>query len=103
MTEKTVKARVRKLNIPKDAKDALLRLWTRSRALVESILNFIRRHRHLSEALLLGAIVAFLLSQLPVLGTFLGLVALVTAGSVGLMRELRAQLAETFGDSAATT
>jgi hypothetical protein len=100
MTERTARSRIRKLRIPRDAKEALLRLWRRCKALVEAILNFIRRHRHLSESLLLGAIVAFLLCQIPVLGTFLGLVALVTAGAVGLMRELRSQLEETFAEPA---
>lgn len=99
MTKRTVKQRICKLRIPKEAKEALLRLWLKSKALVESILNFIRRHQHLTEALLLGAIVAFLLSQIPVLGSFLGLLALVTSGAVGLMREIRSQLAETFGET----
>ena len=100
MTEETAKNRICKLRIPQDAKDALLRLYRRAKTLVESILAFIRKHRHLSESLLLGAIVAFLLTQLPVIGNFLALLALVTAGAVGLMRELKAQLAEVFAEPA---
>jgi hypothetical protein len=100
MTERTARSRIRRLRIPRDAKEALLRLWHRCKALVEAILNFIRRHRHLSESLLLGAIVAFLLTQLPVIGNFLALLALVTSGAVGLMRELKVQLAEAFAEPA---
>lgn len=94
MTAKTIKKRIHKLDIPEDAKQGLLRLWARSKALVESILTFIRRHRHLSELLLVGAIIAFLLCQLPWIGNVLGLIVLATAGAIGLMRELRAQMGE---------
>jgi hypothetical protein len=75
MTEESAKNRICKLRIPQDAKVALLRLYRRARAMVEAILNFIRRYRHLSESLLLGAIVAFLLTQLPVIGNFLALLS----------------------------
>lgn len=94
MTRRTVERRIRKLKIPQDAKECLLRLWTKSKALIESILTFIRQHRHLSESLLVGAIVAFLLCKLPWIGDFLGLLVLMAASAVGLMRELRAQMGE---------
>ena len=100
MNEETVRKKIWLLRISEDAKQSLLALWKRARHLVENILAFIRKHRHLSESLLLGAIVAFLLTQLPVIGNFLALLALVTAGAVGLMRELKAQLAEVFAEPA---
>ena len=100
MNEETVRKKIWLLRISEDAKQSLLALYRSSKHLVEGILAFIRKHRHLSESLLLGAVVAFLLCQLPWLGSFLGLVALVTAGAVGLMREMKAQLAEVFGEPA---
>ncbi len=39
------------------------------------ILRFIRSHREFAEAMLLGAIVAFLLNKVPLLGGFLALCA----------------------------
>ena len=47
---------------------------------------------------LLGAIVAFLLNKVPLLGGFLALCALVTAAAIGLLRELREDF-ERFFDS----
>ena len=96
MNEETVRKKIWLLRISTQAKEELLALWHRNKRIVESILAFIRKHRHLSESLLLGAIVAFLLCQIPVIGSFLGLLALVTAGACGLIRELRVQLAEAF-------
>ena len=100
MNEKTVRKKIWLLRISEDAKQSLLALWKRAHHLGENILAFIRKHRHLSESLLLGAVVAFLLCQLPWIGNFAALLALVVSGAVGLMREMRAQLAEVFGEPA---
>jgi hypothetical protein len=96
MNEETVRKKIWLLHIAERAKQELLALWHRNKRLVEAIIGFIRKHRRLGESLLLGAIVAFLLCQLPWIGDFLGLIALVTSGAVGLMRELRAQLVESL-------
>ena len=46
--------------------------------------------------MILGCIVAFLLTKTPLIGGFLGLCALVTAAAMGLMRELREDLTKFF-------
>lgn len=89
-------ARIRSLNIPQRAKAELLMLWHHARALVESVIGFVVRHNHLGECLVLGAVVAYLLSKIPGIGGFLALVALVTAASVGLMVELLKELESVF-------
>jgi uncharacterized protein involved in cysteine biosynthesis len=101
MTRKTLLKNIRKLRVSDRVKEELARLSVRSKKLVENILLFLRRHRQLAESLLLGAIVAFLLTQIPVLGHFLGLCALVTSGAIGLMREMNEALKSTFGLSPA--
>ena len=101
MTLKELYARIARLKICQQAKEALHRLAEELPRLVEKILNFIRRHRQFSEALLLGAVVAYLLTLIPLIGNFFALVALVTAGAVGLARELQAQLHQTFGGATA--
>ena len=101
MTLKNLLNQIANLRVPDRVKEDLCRLAQKGKSLVEKILLFLRRHRQFAECLLLGAIVAFLLTQIPVIGNFLGLLALVTAGAVGLARELKESLNETFGLSPA--
>lgn len=96
MRPRQVIERIKRLKIPAQAKAELLLLWQRARRLVEGILNFIQRHRRFGEAMILGAIIAYLLSHLPWLGGFLALCALVTAAAIGVMRELKEDLAQLF-------
>ncbi len=96
MKSRTIIKRIRKLKIPARAKAELLMLWTRARRLAEAVILFVSAHRRFGEALVMGAVVAFLLSQIPWVGGFLALCALVTAASVGLLRELREDVARFF-------
>ena len=86
------------LNLLAKVKGALFRFYLTSRRIGSLILAFIKRHPHLSESLLLGAIVAFLFSRLPGIGGFLALLALVTSAAVGLMLEMRDSLNSFFSD-----
>ena len=87
---------IRKLDIPAKAKAELLMLWHRARRMVEAAIRFIQRHREFGEAILLGAIIAYLLSQVPWIGGFLALCALVTAAAIGVLKELREDIAGLF-------
>ncbi len=87
---------LRSLNIPAKVKAELAILATQAQGLVISIINFIRRHRKFGEAMILGAIAAYLLAQVPLIGSFLSLCALVTAAAIGLCRELKEDLAQAF-------
>lgn len=98
MTAKEVVDRIRQLQIPQRVKAKLLLLWTRAKRLVEGILRFIERHRQFGESILLGALIAFLLAQIPWIGGFLALCALVTAAAVGVMKELREDMNQLFAD-----
>jgi hypothetical protein len=88
--------RIQALQIPQRAKADLLLLWTYAKELAEQIVAFVRRHSHLSECLVLGALVAFLVGQLPLIGGLLALMALVTAAAVGLLTELQAEMEKVF-------
>ena len=87
---------IRKLNIPARAKAELMMLWYKARRLVEAMLRFIERHKEFAEAMILGAIIACLLSHIPWLGGFLALLALVTAAAIGVLNELREDLSRLF-------
>jgi hypothetical protein len=87
---------IRKLKVPSKCKAELLMLYAKCRRLAAAIVRFIKRHRRFGEAMILGCIVAFLLAQVPWLGGFLALCALVTAAAIGLMNELREDLTKFF-------
>jgi hypothetical protein len=53
-------------------------------------------HRRFGETMILGCVIAFLLAQIPWIGGFLALCALVTSAAMGLMRELREDLTKFF-------
>ena len=89
---------IRRLDIPAKCKAELAMLCAKAKKLGMRILRFLRSHREFAEAMLLGAIVAFLLNKVPLLGGFLALCALVTAAAIGLLRELREDF-ERFFDS----
>ena len=96
MSKCTFLDEIRKLDIPGKAKAELSILFAKARRLAVAILRFLKAHRRFAEALLLGAIVAFLLTKIPLLGNFLALVALATSSAIGLMRELREDLTKFF-------
>ena len=88
--------RIKRLDIPPKCKAELLMIWHRARILGERILSFIEHHQELSEALLIGAIMAFLLAHIPWIGGLLALCALVTATAIGLMKQMRSDLEQLF-------
>ena len=88
--------KIRSLNIPAKAKAELVLLWHKARRLVEAIISFLQRHRAFGEAILLGAIIAYLLAHIPWIGGFLALCALVTAAAIGVLKELREDIASLF-------
>jgi len=87
---------LRRLKIHSKCKAELLMLYGKCQRLAAAIVRFIKRHRRFGEAMILGCIVAFLLGQLPWIGGFLALCALVTAAAIGLMNELREDLTKFF-------
>ena len=88
--------RIKKLDLPAKAKAELLLLWCKAKRIVEAILSFIERHRQFGEAMLLGAIIAYALAHIPWIGGFLALCALVTAAAIGVLKELREDIASLF-------
>ena len=88
--------RIRKLDIPARAKAELLMLYHRARNLGERILRFIERHREFAEAMLLGAIAAYLVAHVPWIGGFLALCTLITAAAIGVMKQMHKDLTRLF-------
>jgi len=87
---------IRKLDIPSKCKAELALLYAKCKRLALAIINFLMMHRRFGEAMVLGCIVAFLMTKIAWIGGFLALCALVTAAAMGLMRELREDLTRFF-------
>lgn len=96
MKSSQVLDKIKNLNIPTKCKAELAMLSRRAKKLVLAVIRFIESHRYFGEAMLLGAIVAFLLGKVPIIGGFLALCALVTSAAMGLMRELREDFSRFF-------
>lgn len=96
MHPKEVIDRIKRLNIPHRAKAELILFYSRCRRLVVGILRFIEKHKQFGEAIILGSIVAYLLMHIPWIGGLLALVALVTAASWGLMRQMQEDINQLF-------
>jgi len=84
------------MDIPAKAKAELVLLWHRARKVAEGFVGFVRRHREFTEAVLIGAIMAYALSHIPWIGGFLALCTLVTTTAIGVMHELRESIASLF-------
>lgn len=95
-TGKSLFSEVRALNISSAAKADLLLLCARAKNLGRKILRFLARNRHLGEAVVLGCLVYTLMSFLPIIGNFFGLIALSLIVSVGVLRELQASISALF-------
>ena len=96
MTPKEAFHKINAMNIPAKAKAELLMLWHKCRSVVEAMLRFCQRHREFAEAMILGALIADRVSQIPWLGGCLALCALVTAAAIGVLKELREDIASLF-------
>jgi hypothetical protein len=96
MNPKNVFEQVKAMQIPAKAKAELMMLWHKAKHLVEAIIQFVQRHREFAEATILGAVIAFVLAQIPWIGGFLALCTLVTSAAIGVLKELRADIAMLF-------
>lgn len=96
MNPRDIFEQIKAMNIPARCKAELLMLWHKCKTIVEAALRFCQRHREFAEAMILGALIAYLLAQIPWLGGFLALCALCTAAAVGVLKELREDIASLF-------
>jgi hypothetical protein len=67
----------------------ILKIWIVLRWLTNHTLSLIRRHPRFSEWLLLGFMGAFILTPVPLIGHFLGTVALIISIILGISAETR--------------
>jgi uncharacterized membrane protein len=93
---KTVRMRVSRLFATRLTKRQLRLLSRRITSLAKYIWSFLKRHRQLSEGILVGALAAILLVQLPWIGDLLAILCVSAGAFVGMIRELMGLLDESF-------
>ena len=96
MTKCNIIEEIKELDIPARAKAELLLLWAKAQKLVEAIIRFIQRHREFAHTMILGALIAYLIGHIPWIGGFLALCTLFTAAAIGVLNELREDIASLF-------
>ena len=88
--------RIGSLDLPAKVKAELTLLWYRAGRLGKAVVKFVESHRRFGGSMALGIALAYLLTQIPWVGGFLAMCALVTAAAIGLMREMREDLIRLF-------
>lgn len=96
MSEEKFARETGKLNLSARVKAELMLLFYAAKDIAIKILAFLKRHKEFIEAMLLGALVALLLTAIPWLGYFLALCSLVTAAALGILAEIRSHFEEFF-------
>lgn len=84
--------RTRAKRIPRLAREAFLFMQAHTRQAIRVVIRFAVRHSALIENLVIGAIVACLLAQIPYIGAFLATIALAAAAGAGLLIDLLRQI-----------
>jgi len=94
---KSLFAEISNLKISARAKAELAILCARAKKLGRAIISFVRRHKHICENAVIGAILAHLMLLVPgLLGSFLALATMALSVSNGVLRELQESLAALF-------
>jgi hypothetical protein len=81
--------RIRQLPCAQQVKKRLHRLATLCPKAAEKLVEFLRRNHLFAESLVLGLLAALLLSNVPVAGRMLAILAVAASAGVGLLRQLQ--------------
>ncbi len=81
--------RISRLRYTRHVKVGLRRLAQQSRKAAEKLVAFLQRNKPFAESLILGLIAALLLSNIPVVGHLLAILAVAASAGVGLLRQLK--------------
>ncbi|MCE9614827.1 MAG: hypothetical protein K8T26_11160 [Lentisphaerae bacterium] len=84
-----LKARILALRIPARLRQTTYWLLGNLRGLIALLLQFLSRHLAFVESVLLGSLVALIVTNVPLIGRILAWAALTIGAFVGLLREAR--------------
>ena len=95
-SEQTIWKKIKALDLPRKTK-AMLRTWWRdSKALVQSIVEFLYNKRVFCTYVLLGAILYYFLGALPYVGPMLATMGLSFSMLAGIVKQIEADLRSHF-------
>ena len=95
-SQSTIWKKIRRLDLPREAKQGLRNLWHQARTLVQAIVNWLYQRRQFSSAVMLGVAVAYLLHPLPLVGPILATLSISLAVLYGIALQFRADLDKHF-------
>ena len=96
MNEKEFVNETKRLNLCAAVKAELVMLYHTCRDLAVKIIKALAAHKEMITSILLGAIVAYLCTMLPIFGTLAALVSLVTSAAIGMLAEIKDHLQALF-------
>jgi hypothetical protein len=94
--QSTIWKKIRRLDLPREAKKGLRTLWHQARTLVQAIVNWISQRRQFCSAVMLGVAVAYLLHPIPIVGEILATLSISLAVLYGIALQFRADLDKHF-------
>lgn len=94
--KKTIFRMLSELELPEDIKTKLRRLYHRARHLVVSIVQFLYNKRHFCSYLLLGVILFYLLSTVPMVGPLLASLAISLSLLAGIYKQFEADIRDSL-------
>ena len=87
---------LREIQLPEEIKIKLRRLYHQARHVVVSIVLFLHSKRHFCAYTLLGVILFYILSTVPVFGPLLASLALSMSLILGIYKQFLAEIKESF-------
>ena len=94
--QNTIWKKIRQLDLPRKAKQALRDLWHQARALVQAIVNWLYLRRQFCSTVMLGVAVAYLVHPFPAVGPVLATLSISFAVLYGIALQVRNDLDKHF-------
>jgi hypothetical protein len=88
--------RIRGLNLPEVTKQKLRELWSKCKALVQIICEWLYNRREFCTSVILGVALAYLVNPLPVVGPILASLSVSLAVLYGIGRQFQADMHRHF-------
>ena len=95
-SQSTIWKKIRRLDLPREAKQALRNLWHQARMLVQAIVNWLYQRRQFCSTVMLGVAVAYLVHPFPAVGPVLATLSISFAVLYGIALQVRNDLDKHF-------
>lgn len=95
-SKETVWRKIRKLDLPSEAKKKLRETWHEAKALVQALVNWLYLRREFCTSVMLGVAIAYLVYPFPFLGPILATLSISLSVLYGIALQFRRDLDRHF-------